>query len=361
MTSLTNGLPTKRLMPKLHKVRVRTTAGVKEYWYAWRGGPRILAASAKSDGALDAEVARIAAGAIARFHEMSSPANGEHFSALVVRYLKSPEYRGLAPRTQNDRRKFLDLCREKWGTLPIKALNSGKMRGVLIKWRNEYSDTPKSADERLSAMSSVLTWAHNNGEIEANVLTNFPRIYHADRSAIVWTQDDLDRLFKHCDQNLKDAIDLALHTGSRVSDLRALAWSNVGAKALVYQPSKGGRKRTAVIPITPQLRAILDRIPKRKSTTILTSSRGYPWTEPGLASAFRRAKLDAGITGLRFHDLRGTAATNLIRAGVPLDDLAETLGWKTAQVKEIARRYVSSEAMAAGMMKRWETASGTDL
>ncbi len=361
MTSSTNGLQTKRLMPKLHKVRVPTADGLAEYWYAWRGGPRILVAHAKSDAALDAEVARIAPGAIARFHEMSKPENGEHFSALIVRYLKSPEYGDLAPRTQKDRRKFLDLCRDKWGTLPIAALNSGKMRAVLIKWRNEFSDTPKSADERLTAMSAVLTWAHDNGEVEGNVLSNFPRIYHADRSAIIWTPEDLDRLFAHCGQDLRDAIDLALHTGSRVSDLRALAWSNVGRSALTYQPSKGNKKRTAIIPITPRLRAVLDRIPRRKSTTILTSSRGYPWTEPGLSTAFQKAKRAAGITGLRFHDLRGTAATNLIRAGMPLDDLAEILGWTTAQVKEIARRYVSSDAMADGMLKRWETATRTEV
>ena len=354
MTSSTNGLPTRRLMPKLHKVRVRGVNGVTEYWYAWRCGPRILKAQAKSDGALDAEIARIAPDAIARFQELSNPSNGDHFAALVVRYLKSPEYKRLAPRSQVDRRKFLDLCREKWGTLPIRALNSGKMRAVLIKWRNEFADTPKSADERLTAMSAIIGWAHDNGELETNVLRSFPRIYRADRAAIIWTQDDLDRLFAHADQNLKDAVELAIHTGARVGDLRALSWSNVGRSALTYQPSKARGKKTAIIPITPELRALLDRIPRRRSTTILTSSRGYPWTEPGLSTAFQRAKRDAGITGLRFHDLRGTAATKLIKAGLGLDDLAVILGWSEKAVREIARRYVSSDAMADAIIGRWE-------
>lgn len=352
MTSSTNGLQTKRLMPKLHKVRVRGVNGVTEYWYAWRGGPRILKATAKSDAALDAEVARIAPAAIARFQELSDPGSGDHFAALVVRYLKSSDFKRLAPRSQVDRRKFLDLCREKWGTLPIRALNSGKMRSILIRWRNEFSDTPKSADERLSAMSALLTWAHNNGEIEANVLANFPRIYHVDRSAIIWTQDDLDRLFVHADQNLKDAVELAVHTAARVGDLRALSWSNVGKSAVTYQPSKGRKRRTAVAPITPELRALLARIPRRNSTTILTSSRGLPWTEAGLSTAFQKAKREAGITGLRFHDLRGTAATKLIAAGVGLDDVATILGWSTETVREISRRYVSADAIADAMIAR---------
>lgn len=352
MTPSKNGLPTRRLMPKLAKVRVRGVNGVTEYWYAWRGGPRILKATAKSDAALDAEIARIAPGAIARFQELSSPSNGDHFAALVVRYLKSPGYKALAPRTQMDRRKFLDMCREKWGTLPIRALNSGKMRSVLIKWRNEFADTPKSADERLSAMSAVLSWAHDSGEIETNVLVNFPRIYHVDRSAVIWTQAEIDRLFAHAGEDLRHAVELAIHTGARVGDLRALSWTNVGRSALTFQPAKGRRRKTAVIPITPELRTLLDRIPRRASITILTSSRGRPWTESGLSTMFQKAKREAGITGLRFHDLRGTAATNLIRAGMGFDDLAEILGWSTAQVREIARRYVSSDAIADGIISR---------
>lgn len=77
-----------------------------------------------------------------------------------------------------------------------------------------------------------------------------------------------------------------------------------------------------------------------------TSARKQPWKEPGLESALRRAKLDAGaaarertndpeaksgIEHLRFHDLRGTAATNFIRAGLDLNDAATILGVEEGQ------------------------------
>gem|GEM_PF-2487311 len=60
----------------------------------------------------------------------------------------------------------------------------------------------------------------------------------------------------------------------------------------------------------------------------------------------------AGLDGLRFHDLRGTAATNYILAGLPLDDVATILGWELQRVKEIARRYVTGEAIGLGMIAR---------
>ena len=52
------------------------------------------------------------------------------------------------------------------------------------------------------------------------------------------------------------------------------------------------------------------------ATTILTSTRGRPWTEDGFraswAKAFERSALAAD---LHFHDLRGTAVTRFALAG----------------------------------------------
>jgi hypothetical protein len=55
---------------------------------------------------------------------------------------------------------------------------------------------------------------------------------------------------------------------------------------------------------------------------------------------------------LRFHDLRGTAATNFPVAGFDLPDVAPILGWKPERVREIAARYITGEAMGLAMVKR---------
>jgi integrase len=89
---------------------------------------------------------------------------------------------------------------------------------------------------------------------------------------------------------------------------------------------------------------VLARIPKR-STTVLTSSLGRPWTTSGFGVSFHRAKLAAGIGGLlHFHDLRGTAATKFYIAGLPERVIAEMLGWQEENVGKIIRRYVDRTA-----------------
>src|SRR5262249_49037065 len=101
--------------------------------------------------------------------------------------------------------------------------------------------------------------------------------------------------------------------------------------------------REAVIPLYDDLRNVLARIPKR-STTILTDSRGRPWkTANALAAAFRRAKKKAGMhdRDLHFHDLRGTAATKFYIAGLSNRDIAEILAWSEHQVERTVRRFVA--------------------
>jgi Site-specific recombinase XerD len=52
---------------------------------------------------------------------------------------------------------------------------------------------------------------------------------------------------------------------------------------------------------------------------------GSPWWSSGFDRAFRRAKKEAGID-VRFHDLRHTHATQLLKAGVHPKVVSERLG-----------------------------------
>ena len=366
-------LPITRMLPGVHRIKRAKANRVFEYWYAWRGGPQILAAQASSLRSLAREVARKAPAAMeayrAQIKTEKSATDEPTLYGLITRYLDlMNQDKSLALRTKTDRRKHLDLVRTELGDLTLAALTSPKARSFLLTWRDKRANTPKTADELLGALSLVLNWAVNRGELATNPVANFPRIYKVNRADIIWEPQHLETILAYADPPIAAAIRLAAVTGLRKNDLIALPWAAVKENAIIWQTGKSRGRKSVVLPITDAVREVLGSLERGSCPTVLSTSDGEPWTPPGrgLDSGVQRARNDAeeaaqtrsgseataGLDGLRFHDLRGTAATNYILAGLPLDDVATILGWELQRVKEIARRYVTGEAIGLGMIAR---------
>jgi integrase len=124
-----------------------------------------------------------------------------------------------------------------------------------------------------------------------------------------------------------------------------------GKDAFVITTSKSKHQREAIIPLYDDLTAVLAAIPKR-STTILTNSKGRPWSAGGFGSSFIRAKTAAGLAdaNLHFHDLRGTAATRFYTAGLSERIIAEIMGWEEEHVAQIIRKYVGRAAATKALI-----------
>jgi integrase len=226
---------------------------------------------------------------------------------------------------------------------------------VIRRWRNQWADTPRTADYSLQVLSRVAAHAVELGKIAGNPCEGIKHLYDNDRSEIIWTDSDVAHIKKTCPAEIANAVDLAGHTGLRLSDLVHLSWSHVGDKAIVLTTGKSKHRREAFIPLYGALRDVLARIPKR-ATTILTSSRRRPWTADGFGSSFNKAKIDASMSkrDLHFNDRRGTAATKFYIAGLTMREIAEMLAWEEESVEKIIRRYVGRSAAIKAMIKKLE-------
>lgn len=366
---MTGSLLPKKLLPGVHRITAHSRTSVIEYWYAWRGGPPILRVKARSEDELARLVAEAAPDAILAFKNLSCrTGDAVTLHGLITRYLIALQAMPGAARTKQDMRGYLDKVREDLGTLEIKALESKRARLFLIKWRDKRSATPKTADQLLGALSKVILWAVDRGEISHNPIADVTGLYTPpDRSELIWEPHHLEILFKYAHPSFANLVQVAIHTGLRLGDLRRLSWNEVGPDAIVFQTGKSNRKRTVVIPITDPLRAILDALPRYEVVTVLNSSHGRPWSQPGVEGAIqgvkRKALADAqaergpdavtGIQHLRIHDMRGTAATNfMVHGGLEDEDIATILGWKPDAVGEIRRRYISGQAIGLAIVRR---------
>lgn len=144
---------------------------------------------------------------------------------------------------------------------------------------------------------------------------------------------------------MRAAFLLALHTGQRQGDLLRLPWSAYDGERIRLKQSKTGARVS--IPVTETLRAVLDTAPRR-SPLVLTNTRGVPWTAAGFSASWRKLRARAGIEGLTFNDLRGTAVTRLARAGCDHAEIAAITGHSMGDVGRVLdHHYISRNALLA--------------
>lgn len=317
----------------IHTVHARG----RTYRYAWRGGPALSGEPGTPE---------FSASYAAAIESHNAP-DTSRFAGVVTAYKASAEYKGLADSTKKNWATWLDRISEHFGELSVRQFDRlDKIRPIIRQWRNKWAETPRTADYGMQVLSRVCAHAVDPlGKIASNPCEGIKRLYETDRSEIIWTDADIAEMKAVCSPEMALAIELAGHSGLRMGDLVKVAWSHVGEDAIVLRTGKSRQRREAIVPLYDGLRALLERIPKR-ATTILTSSRGKPWTTSGLSTAVQRAKEAAhwDDKDLNFNDLRGTAATKFYVAGLSIRVIAEIMGWEEETVEKIIRRYVGRTA-----------------
>jgi len=172
-------------------------------------------------------------------------------------------------------------------------------------------------------------------------------VYRADRSDKLWLAEHIDAFRAVAPPHMRLALELALHTGQRQSDLLRLCWSSYDGQRISFR--QGKRHRKIDMPVSATLKSLLDST-KRTALTILTAPNGKPWrTDPRpthFQHHWRAATLAAGLDGLHFHDLRGTACTLLAEAGATPSEIAAMLGWTVTTDNQMLDTY---QAMTASL------------
>ena len=157
------------------------------------------------------------------------------------------------------------------------------------------------------------------------------------------------------DELTAQGIALAVFTGLRQGELRALLWSDVKKNHIIVRygapgrPTKNGKIRR--VPLLPQARAVLDALP-RAHPMVLPTPRGYHrpkgrivdhklWTAWCTAAGIKRR--------VRWHDLRHTCATLLLTGAMggrpwAYEEVKEMLGHSSVKVTE---RYAAATGTRA--------------
>jgi integrase len=295
----------------------------RTYWYAWKGGPPLPGRPG------DPEFANAYLAAHAK---KIAPPRGQLVSVLQ-QYEASEDFRALAPRSRADYIGKLKLIEKKFGEFPLSGLTDKRARGIFKEWREGLAlNSRRQADYAWAVLARVFSWALDRGLVPNNPCERGGRLYRGSRIESIWTAADEAAFLATAACHLHLPLLLALWTGQRQGDLLRLPWSAYDGTHIRLRQSKTGRR--IVIPVGAPLKAALAAA-KRVSPIILVNGAGKPWSPDGFRCSWNKACKKAGITGVTFHDLRGTAVTRLALAGCTEAEIAAITGLSLRAVRSV--------------------------
>jgi len=157
----------------------------------------------------------------------------------------------------------------------------------------------------------------------------------------VFTADEETKLLAYCAPHLRPIVVFALNTGMRRGEILGLRWDQVdpAGKSVLVKRTKSGRDRS--IPLNEAAAGVIKA--QRKTSPgsyVFPSTKGKEFMRT-VDHSFGHACRLAGIVGLRFHDLRHTFATRLIRRGADIITVQALLGHYAVTVTQ---RYTHTGA-----------------
>lgn len=126
---------------------------------------------------------------------------------------------------------------------------------------------------------------------------------------------------QHCSEQAQAAIWAALLTGARRGELFQIRREDIGADTIKLPASHTKTLKMRVIPIIPALRPWLKHFPLTISVD-------------GLKSSWRRARVQARMEHVNFHDLRHSCASIMLGLGVDLYTISKILGHSNVQTTQ---------------------------
>lgn len=150
------------------------------------------------------------------------------------------------------------------------------------------------------------------------------------------TMDQIASLLAELPQHQRNMAEFALATGARQSAVKRLRWSeiNLDKKMAWITPENSKSEKAVPLPLNARALEVLHRCSGDHREFVFTYE-GQP-VESVNTAAWTKALARAGLTGVRWHDLRHTWASHHAMNGTPLQALQTMGGWSDPKM---VRRY----------------------
>ena len=235
------------------------------------------------------------------------------------------------------------------GSLKLAELRRVHIEHFLAHLRSEGL-APSTIRHVMAVLSAALNQAVAWELLASNPATNVRRPKDRSQKMRALSEEEAARLMAAVRGTRRETLyDVALTLGPRQGELRGLRWSDFSDHTLTitcsvstdygvaWGPTKTGEERTLRLP-----ERLADSFKRHRKAQLLErtavpswgdpslifpNTQGNVWRHQGMFVSFKRDLEAAGLPrDVRFHDLRHTSATLMLKAGVPVNVVSKVLG-----------------------------------
>jgi len=211
--------------------------------------------------------------------------------------------------------------------------------------------------------------------VDAGRLAFMPHVRHLSEVGNVrrgfFERAEFDAVVDALPAYLRDFARFGYVTGWRKGEISAVRWADVDGEAVRLRGEDAKNRQGRSVPLEGELAAIIERrraarLFKTKAGTAALAEYVFHRGDGEPIREFRKswatACTAAGVSGRLFHDLRRTAARNLVRAGAPETVAMVVTGHKTRAVfqryaiaseRDVREALAKSQALTAQEGQAW--------
>jgi integrase len=220
-------------------------------------------------------------------------------------------------------------------------INTSAIRRYRQERHKEKTLTAATVNRDLSVLRRVLYWGVEEGYLSSNPLGRLRMERERRTKRPVMSVREEQLLFKAAPEHLQRIILCALHTGMRRGEILSQRWEDIDFdnRILHVSHSKTPEGESREIPLTSLLFEMLKGNRRNRGPVFTYGGDPIKIIKTTWASSLRRSR----IRHFRFHDLRHTANTRMMLAGVLQEVRREILGHSSQRSRDINDRYTQIE------------------
>ncbi len=273
------------------------------------------------------------------------------FGYLCRAYYVSATFKRLDPSTQAWRRRSLDAICLKHGDKPVAQMSAKHVRML----RDEKSDFPGAARNRLKALKALFRWAVEEEEALNDPTLGVRAISNPTDGHHTWTPEEVEAFkVRHPLGSLAQlAMALIIYTTGRREDAVRFGPQHIKNGRIQFRQAKNEHRKPIDIdiPIHPCLAEVIAAT-STQHLTFLVTKYGRPFTPNGFGNKFKDWCRQADLPHCSAHGLRKATSTRLAEQGASAHEIMSVTGHQSLEEVERYTRAAQRSQLADNAMSK---------